>query len=351
LFVNRASSTLATVNKPIEDDHRKPDPSDSTSTTQGVTKSDTRESTADSANLQPSEYDVDDSATKSEVSDSYRAPARSDTGSQSKRFDRHEGLSEKKVTAASPKHQTLGSENGTRHQLTPSQRSPDTNETEKGRKEPDTESRKHCNHSFEKERRDMVKRMDHTAAELKAAQHRNRDLEERNRHLTNQLAAMSHQLQGAETQHQRTLRLLEAKTSTLKGVQAFLTKEDSFSGGDVIAMVDTLNAEILQIAAFIADRLDDTPKDLNAATDEAKAAHNIAVDSLGESMVRILESRSVQPKLDDDTMELQIALQFCLTYSCHSIIESWIPGCWKRGSLLADIHSRIFEKGQSRLNA
>jgi len=140
---------------------------------------------------------------------------------------------------------------------------------------------------------------------------------------------------------------LKAKTSALKGAQAFLTKEDSLSGADVIAMVNTLNAEILQIAAFMADCLEDTERDLNADAEEAEAARDSAVQSLGEPVVRILETRTDQRKSGDDFMELQIALQICLVYSCNRVVESWIPGYWRRGTLLADLHSRISEKGQS----
>jgi hypothetical protein len=232
------------------------------------------------------------------------------------------------------------SENGTQHELTTFQRRPNTGDTEKGQKQSDD--------NFEKEKRVMKKELDHTVTELTTAQHLNQELEKRNKHLTNQLTALSIQLQGAENQHKRTLQLLETKTTALKGVQAFLTKEDSLSGADVIAIVDTLNAEILQIAAFMADRLDDTERDLHARSGEAEAARDSAFQSLGGHMVHILRNRR-QP--DDDSMGLQIALQICLVYSCTRIVESWMPGYWHEGSLLADLHSLIAEKGQSRSNA
>jgi hypothetical protein len=186
--------------------------------------------------------------------------------------------------------------------------------------------------------------MDQTAIELKDAQRRNLDLEERNRHLTNQLAALSTQLRGVENEHQHTLQLLEAKMSELKGAEAFLAKEDSLSGADVITMVDSLNAEILQVAAFMADRLGDARRNENTVKEEAGTAHENAVRSVGELVVRNLESRLVQPMSDDDYMGLQIALQICLAYSCSWIIDSWIPG-WKGGGFLAAIYSQINEKG------
>lgn len=250
------------------------------------------------------------------------------------------------------KPRAQGSENDThQHQLAISQRNLGTNETERRQKKPDnTVDRNRYNPNFEKERRDIMKRMGDAEAGLKEAQRRNRDLEERNKHLTNQVTALSTQLQGAEAQHQQTLQLLEAQRSELKGARAFLTKEDTLSGADVIAMVDVLNAEILQTAAFMADSLNGTGRDVNALAEEAKWAHDRAIRIVGDHMVHILKSRLFQPKSDDDSMELQIALQVCLVYSCISIVESWWPGYWREGDMLSALYSQIIEKGQSQSN-
>ena len=246
------------------------------------------------------------------------------------------------------KHQMKRSEDHTQPVSTTFQGSTNAYDPAKGQKDADSMgNQRPDNDNQEKERRDMKKKLDRVAAELKAAQRHNHDLEERNTQLTNQLTIFSIQLQGAESQHRRTLQLLEAKTSALKGAEAFLTKEDSLSGADVIAMVDTLNAEILQIAAFMADCLDNTERDLHTAAEEAEVARDSAVESLGEPMIRILETRTDEPASEENFMGLQIALQVCLVYSCIRIVESWIPGYWQGGALLADLHSRITEKGQS----
>jgi hypothetical protein len=187
--------------------------------------------------------------------------------------------------------------------------------------------------------------MDQTAIELKDAQRRNLDLEERNRHLTNQLAALSIQLHGVEIEQRHTLQLLEAKTSELRGAETFLARGESLSDTEVITMVDGLNAEILQVAAFMADRLCDAKRDKNIANEEARGAHEDAVRSVGELVVRNLKSRPGQPMSDDDYMGLQIALQICLVYSCSRIVDSWIPGFWREGKFLTAIYSQITERG------
>jgi len=247
-----------------------------------------------------------------------------------------------RTTVTPPRHQVQRSGNGPRRQSEIPHRSQGVNGTEREQKRSGhMETRGRYNRNIE-ERRD-TRRVDLAATQLKESQRHNQDLEERNRHLTNQLAVLSAQLNGAETQHQQTLRLLEAKTSELKGAQAFLTKEDSLSSADVIAMVDALNAEILQIAAFMADCLNGTNRDLGVLAEEVKAG---AVRTLGEPMARSLGNKPVQPKSDDDSMGLQIALQICLVYLCSRIIESWMPGYWREGDFLAAIYSQVTERGQ-----
>lgn len=329
------SSTLAAINKPIKNDPRNRHPSNPISAQQDASKSDWRGSTND-GNPRSSEDSRSDPATKPEVSGTSKVPP----------------CYGEKTPVMLSKPRAQGSENDThQHQLVISQRNLGTNETERRQKKPDnTVDRNRYNPNFEKERRDIMKRMGDAEAGLKEAQRRNRDLEERNKHLTNQVTALSTQLQGAEAQHQQTLQLLEAQRSELKGARAFLTKEDTLSGADVIAMVDVLNAEILQTAAFMADSLNGTGRDVNALAEEAKWAHDRAIRIVGDHMVHILKSRLFQPKSDDDSMELQIALQVCLVYSCISIVESWWPGYWREGDMLSALYSQIIEKGQSQSN-
>ena len=301
---------------------------------QGERIRDTGGSRADSAHQQRFEQEVSDS-TKSLV-------IQSDTGNQSTSLARDEDLLTPEVTAMIPKRKVQGSENGIRHHLAIFRRSVHRNEKDKGQQQPDTMD------NFEKEAKAMAKKLEDTTTELEAAKYRSQNLEAKNKHMEDQLTSLSTQLDGVKAEHQQTLQLLEAKMSALKGIQVFLTKEDVFSGADVIAMVDALNAEILQLAAFMADRLDDKQKDLNAAAEEVKAR---AVRSLGEPLVHMLGNVPLQTNPDQDPMRLQIALQVSLIYSCNQIIESWMPGYWKYGNLLADIHSRIVEAGMSHLNA
>ena len=68
-----------------------------------------------------------------------------------------------------------------------------------------------------------------------------------------EMQIVTNELAQIKAKHSHTVALLDTRSSELRGAQAFLTKADSTSGADVVRMVESLGAEILQIAAFIAD--------------------------------------------------------------------------------------------------
>lgn len=117
------------------------------------------------------------------------------------------------------------------------------------------------------------------------------------------------ELQLLQDQHRQTLALLETRTIELKGAQAFLNKSSSLAGADIIRMVEALNSEILQNAAYLADSFVFGPQD--------------EIDSnLGDQMDEICDSASRSIGLDvvqylrthdhEDPMFVQIALQACM---------------------------------------
>jgi len=55
-------------------------------------------------------------------------------------------------------------------------------------------------------------------------------------------------------------RLRAAEKDSLKGVQSFLTTTDLHSGSEIIAMVESINNEIFQAAAFMAELLESEPE-------------------------------------------------------------------------------------------
>jgi chromosome segregation ATPase len=147
------------------------------------------------------------------------------------------------------------------------------------------------------------------------------------------------ELDQVQSQYSQTQALLEVRTPELKGVQSFLTKTDSLFGAEVTSMVEGLNSEIRQTAAFIADSLEFN----KGARQEQHEAHSRVTQLLGDGMSKILTS--IQHS--EDPMLVQIALQCLLARSSKYIIETWYFG-WdiRSHQLLGSVYDRIRQSGK-----
>ena len=195
-----------------------------------------------------------------------------------------------------------------------------------------------CRETREKEQLQATKRDLEATAKQMERQHR--DMDQHIQHLTNDIHTIQDEARRAEAKRLQTVKLLEERTTELKGAQAFLTKADSLSGADVIGMVESLNSEILQVSAFMADTLKCGYPPM--ATEEVEQMAAQASRVLGNRMVRLL--RSKQP--DGDPMLIQIALQACMVSLCKEMTSSWDlhdPQCHH---ILATIYARIQQTGE-----
>ncbi|KAK0471592.1 hypothetical protein IW261DRAFT_1371697 [Armillaria novae-zelandiae] len=163
------------------------------------------------------------------------------------------------------------------------------------------------------EKRNLIAALSHTQTEASALHRKTEDLQRELHGAGNALAR--EQAHREEDRH-----LLETRAEELRNAQTFLTKADTFSHADIKTMVDSLNSEIMQLAAFMTDSLhfSDTPLDLSDqdtcnAIDRAKC-------SLGDRMVSLLQVRN-----DPDLRELvlQVSLQAAIARTCESIIQRW----------------------------
>lgn len=195
--------------------------------------------------------------------------------------------------------------------------------------------------SSQQERDTVIQAKDSIQRQLDDAEKRNRNLEEHNTRQSEQLQMMTSHLRQAEDLHRQTLELLEVKTSELKGAQAFLSKEDSLAGADLIGMVGTLNAEILQVAAFMVDSLEDLERDHMDEGDGPPLKPSV---NLGEHIIQALKAGLGQS--DFDPLPAQVALQVCLVSVSSWIIQSWIPGLWRYDSMLSGIYNDIRATGK-----
>ena len=174
----------------------------------------------------------------------------------------------------------------------------------------------------------------YSLAEKKTADLREqlRTNERENRHLEHDIHALQEELRRKEQEiralqtashhkeanHSQVVALLETRTSELKGAQTFLTKADTFSGADVILMVEGLNADILETAAYMTDTFDFGQSSQAISTGRQQSVHESVESDLGKIMTKLL----VQHERDQTL--IQIAVQACLSHWCHYIASVWI---------------------------
>jgi hypothetical protein len=182
----------------------------------------------------------------------------------------------------------------------------------------------------------------HTKIEELETEHRHYgELVESTRRHGERMQAAKEELRIAEAHHMQTRHLLEERTTELAGAQRFLTQTDSLSGADAIALAESLNAEILQAAAYMADSLEfsysQTPSNIEQKNRRVPYI-------LGESIMQVLESRRGQDATGLDPTPVQIALQVAMVYCSTKIIDLWVQDD-KGNETLINIFSRIAEKG------
>ncbi|KZP25911.1 hypothetical protein FIBSPDRAFT_733137 [Athelia psychrophila] len=134
------------------------------------------------------------------------------------------------------------------------------------------------------------------------------DREEEAKTLRVEMASVRGQLEGA-------LKLLDDRTRELKGARPFMTKTDSLSGAEAIGLVQALNADIFQLAAFMSDSF-------QAATTETPADEEAYRRMEGHFGDQLLGSLTSWPHADDPTV-LQMALQCYLVQTSRKITSSW----------------------------
>ncbi|KAF8840355.1 hypothetical protein BDN67DRAFT_903694 [Paxillus ammoniavirescens] len=152
-----------------------------------------------------------------------------------------------------------------------------------------------------------------------------------------ELKNLRNELQHSRTEHDALTTLLDARTRELKGAQAFLTKADTLSGAEVIALVEALNSEIMQTSAFISDSFDFARQ--NAHADEMKEASTRISELMGPTMTTLLGT--VQH--GGDPLLVQIALQGATVEFSRWIVMTWDYDGLQAEQPLAEIYNDIRE--------
>ncbi|KAJ7511449.1 hypothetical protein B0H11DRAFT_1700456 [Mycena galericulata] len=112
------------------------------------------------------------------------------------------------------------------------------------------------------------------------------------------------------------------------GAQSFLVSADLISGAEIVAMVRTLNANVFQTAALIADTLE------CALVDGMPRGEPLACLGFGDTIKRLLASA--------DSAAVQIALQTAIARWCKQKIESWCLKDRRLSHHLSGLYEKIW---------
>ncbi|EAU92050.1 hypothetical protein CC1G_06037 [Coprinopsis cinerea okayama7 len=217
---------------------------------------------------------------------------------------------------------------------------------------------------------------------LQSSERTNRELAQRAQELEGEVQRLDGELGKLKREHGEAQRLLDVRAQELAGAQAFLTKADSLSGGDVISMIETLNAEIMQLSAHMAESFSpmfaisdeersvsplsagsgtalleeaavvkssgdddasfprtESPQEFMDSEVQAKDAMAQALEVFGPTMVELLQRTDHA----QDPVLLQFAFQAGLSAYTHWIISSWFFEDPEDEVLLTEIYARVRE--------
>ena len=193
----------------------------------------------------------------------------------------------------------------------------------------------------------LDKRVREAETELDTLRKQNQTLVNETKALTTENKQLEGELQRRITEQKEMKELLDVRTGELKGAQAFLTKADQFAGGDVIKLVQLLNAEILQTAARMAEELTIKEKKIDVEgkeqeSDETTAAITRTEEIIGPRLTELLRTSEHH----EDAILIQTAFQTGMAAYSHWMISSWCFESPEDEHMLSEIYARVREAGE-----
>ena len=160
---------------------------------------------------------------------------------------------------------------------------------------------------------------------------------------------LEQRLRISQEQRSQTTKLLDDRTAELKGAQAFLTTADRYSGADIIKMAESLNAEIFQASALMAELLVDAPSVIEDSVQQNQYIQRYKEHSkygrkvMGSRLFDHLATKSREIRVDP--LPLQLAFQAVFTSWCVHEVGRFCEG--PAGKSLKQIYRRIYKSGKS----
>ncbi len=128
-------------------------------------------------------------------------------------------------------------------------------------------------------------------------------------------------LHNQHIQHQEDRRLLVSRGKELESTRPFLDKTDAYSFADIKSMIESLNSEIHQLAAYMSDTLTDKGERAEITDEEANHAMKRAKRYIDDLILAHLMRRDA-----DDVRQngfLQVAFQAVLLFECTNYLRLW----------------------------
>ncbi len=146
-----------------------------------------------------------------------------------------------------------------------------------------------------------------------------------------------------QIQHQEDRRLLDRRGKELESTRPFLDKTDTYSFAEIKSMMESLNSEILQLAAYMSDTLTDKGERLEITDEEASHAMERAKRYLDDRILALLMRRDANGVGQNGV--LQVAFQAALLFECTTYLRLWglDPA---ENNMLRELYARVQESSE-----
>lgn len=186
-----------------------------------------------------------------------------------------------------------------------------------------------ANNQLRDEKAQLLERERAAANKERETQQKIAELQSKNRRLEEEVRSLKEKFRSSEDKNSQTTTLLQSRTADLRAAEAFLTTANQYSGSDIINMVQILNAEIFQAAAYMAELLED-PSTVAAEEDRKRVLQKYsrsleeARPEVGESLFTYCAGRGT--KIRSEPLPLQLALQSLFSRWCAVRINRFSSG-------------------------
>jgi len=173
------------------------------------------------------------------------------------------------------------------------------------------------------------------------------EVKSRNQRQEEEIRTLRQHILQSDERHANTDRLLQVRTADLKGVETFLTTADEYSGAEIMKMVESLNGEIFQVSAFMAEALERksllaTPEEKNKNITHYREVLEYAQGHIGDRLLSHLRDKSLE--VQADALPVQLGLQALLATWCAFMVRCFTTSAFNND--LCKLYGEIRKSGE-----